>query len=76
MKFYLDRFEEGLAVLISETDRLSVPAGLLPAEAEEGDTVYYEDGSFIVDKKDGEDRWRRIQEKMRAFFPDEDLKRE
>lgn len=62
----LDRIEGDIAVLELDNGTLiQVPAGLLPAEAKEGDCL-----RLTVDADTTEERRQRMKEKMNRLFRD------
>lgn len=64
MKFTIDRFEEGFAMVELENGEiLEIPRSILPIEAKEGDII-----SITVEKNETEDRRKRIQGKFDRLF--------
>jgi hypothetical protein len=66
MRFILDRFEEGKAVLedMETLETRVLDASELPADAGAGDVVLYEDGRYTVDAEATEARRQAIREKF------------
>ncbi len=62
MFYSIDRFEENLAVLISDEDGSSVTVSreLVPAEAEEGSVLFLSEGRYICDLEETSNRRKRL----------------
>lgn len=65
MKYTLDRFEEGFALLEQE-DRtfLQIPRTNLPEDAQEGSVLILRDGVWVADPEETEKTAQRIRTKM------------
>lgn len=62
MKGIIDRFEGNYAVVELEDRRMTnIEKSLLPENVAEGDCIILEDGKYIIDKNETENRKKRIQ---------------
>ena len=53
MKFYVDRIEDGIAVLEDAAqERLRVPVADLPEGTREGSSLFFRDGGYVLDSED------------------------
>ena len=67
-KYIVDRFEENFAVLEKESGgTIDVDKSLLP-DAEEGDVVIFENGTYSVSEEETRKRKALIAEKMKRLF--------
>ena len=66
MKWVIDRFEEGWAVLenCETTECEDFPRSEMPKGAKAGSTVYIQDGQWCIDHEDTAARRKRIMEKF------------
>lgn len=65
--YTIDRFEGRVAVMENETREFTeIPKSLLPENAQEGDKVAYQKGSYILVNSDNERK--RIRDKMNRLF--------
>lgn len=68
-KFIIDRIEEERAVLECEdggSAELEVKS--LPKNIKEGDVLYFEEGSYFLDKQETEHRRQKIKNLMDSLF--------
>jgi DNA-binding protein len=62
LKGIIDRFEGNYAVVELEDRRMTnIEKSLLPENVAEGDCIILEDGKYIIDKNETENRKKRIQ---------------
>lgn len=68
-KFTIDRIEGSKAVLECENgDCVSLDLVSLPKKIKEGDVLYFEEGSYFLDKEETEQRKRKIKSLMDSLF--------
>ncbi len=68
-KFTIDRIENSKAVLECENgDCVSLDVTSLPKKIKEGDVLYFEEGSYFLDKEETEHRKKKIQNLMDSLF--------
>ena len=68
MRFYVDRIEDGFAVLEDAAqERLRVPLSDLPAGTREGASLFLRDGVYVADTSDEHDRRHRMYLKLREL---------
>lgn len=68
-KFTIDRIEDSKAVLECENgDCVSLDLASLPKRIKEGDVLYFEEGSYFLDKEETEQRKRKIKSLMDSLF--------
>lgn len=65
---YVDRIEEGMAVVYFGDVRRDIPLGQLPDGVHEGSVLREENGALIPDDRAAEERRRAIADKMRRLF--------
>ncbi len=58
----IDRIENGIAVIETESGHIDVPREMLASDAREGDIVVLRDGMYVPDKAAAEKRRREITE--------------
>lgn len=69
MIYIIDRFEGDFAVCENEHKELfNIPRNIIPANAREGDCLIEQEGIYIIDPKETEDRQTRIKRKMDNLF--------
>ena len=70
-QYIIDRFEEGYAVLETETlDFIDVLKSQLPRDVCEGDVLDYRDGKFTINKGQTKKRSDKIDKLMDSLFID------
>ena len=70
-QYIIDRFEEGYAVLETETlDFIDVLITQLPRDVCEGDVLDYRDGKFTINKGKTKKRSDKIDKLMGSLFID------
>ncbi len=68
-KFIIDRIEEYRAVLECENgDSAELDIKSLPKNIKEGDVLYFEQGSYFLDKGETEQRRQKIKGLMDSLF--------
>ena len=68
MKYVIDRFEGNFAVCVDDDGKkIDILKENLPEGAEEGFTIYDEDGVYKIDLKDTEERKHRVQDRKNQF---------
>ncbi|MBQ8296837.1 MAG: DUF3006 domain-containing protein [Ruminococcus sp.] len=60
----IDRFEGNIAVLETDGGMLEAERSLVPAEAQEGDVLYFADGAYSVDRAATEERRAAIRARL------------
>ncbi len=71
MIYVIDRIEEGVAVLVSDSgEKAEVPLSRLPAGAHEGSCLRPCEHGFALDEGEEAKRKRRIERKLNALFVD------
>lgn len=70
MKLYVDRIEETVAVCQTEDERtVEIQLSVLPSDLKEGNVlVHDENGNFIVDKENEEERRLELFELQNSLF--------
>lgn len=70
MFYTLDRIEdENIAVLIDDGGKKAdIPFSLLPPHSKPGDVFRSENGAYIFDEKETQERRLRISDKRNRFF--------
>lgn len=63
----IDRFEEEIAVLETDSGMLEIKRELLPENAAEGDVLAETDGAYIVDAEATQARRAAVREKYRRL---------
>ena len=69
MKLIIDRFEGKFAVCMQENKIINIPRYKLPIEAKDGDCLVLENGFFVVNNEETEEKRRSVKKFM------EDLKK-
>lgn len=69
MKLIIDRFEGKFAVCMQEDKIINIPRYKLPIEAKDGDCLVLENGFFVVNNEETEEKRRSVKKFM------EDLKK-
>lgn len=64
----IDRFEGGKAVLETDSGMQVINRELLPAQANEGDVLIAENGSYFIDRKSTDERRKSMEEKLRRLL--------
>ena len=68
-KYIIDRLEETLAVCEDELKKLvTIPREQLPKDLKEGDILKEEEGTFLLDQSETEERRSRIRKKLMDLF--------
>ncbi len=68
-KFIIDRIEEERAVLECEDGGCAeLEVKSLPKNIKEGDVLYFEEGSYFLDKQETEQRRQKIKNLMDSLF--------
>lgn len=71
MIYIIDRIEEGVAVLVSDSgEKMEVPLSGLPSGAHEGSCLRPCERGFALDEEEEAARKRRIERKLNALFVD------
>ena len=71
MIYIIDRIEEGVAVLVSDSgEKMEVPLSGLPSGAHEGSCLRPCERGFALDEEEEAARKRRIERKLSALFVD------
>ena len=71
MIYIIDRIEEGVAVLVSDSgEKMEVPLSGLPSGAHEGSCLRSCERGFALDEEEEAARKRRIERKLSALFVD------
>ena len=71
MIYVIDRIEEGVAVLVSDSgEKMEVPLSGLPSGAHEGSCLRPCERGFALDEEEEAARKRRIERKLSALFVD------
>jgi hypothetical protein len=66
MRFIIDRFEGGFAIVeLENREIVNIPRVVLPIEAKEGDSII-----VSIDEVETESRKKRIQDKFNSLFDD------
>lgn len=60
----IDRFEGDFAVAETEQGMMNILTVELPEDAKEGDVIYYENGVYLIDRKETENRRKLMAEKL------------
>lgn len=60
----IDRFEGDFAVAETEQGMINILTSELPEDAKEGDVIYYENGVYLIDRKETENRRKLMVEKL------------
>lgn len=69
--FYLDRIEDGMAVLIHDGREIVIPRELLPAEAREGDYLRLELSIDPERRKAAAQEISELQERLKSRDPEQ-----
>lgn len=69
MKLVIDRFEGKYAVCVQEDKVINIPRYKVPINAKDGDCLVMENGFFVVQNEETEDKRYRVKKLM------EDLKK-
>ncbi len=64
----IDRFEGGKAVLETDFGMQAINRELLPADANEGDVVIFENGIYFIDQQSTDERRKAMEEKLRRLL--------
>lgn len=64
----IDRFEDGKAVLETDSGMQTINRELLPAESNEGDVVIFENGAYFIDRKSTDERRKAMEKKLRRLL--------
>lgn len=64
----IDRFEDGKAVLETDSGMQTISRELLPDEANEGDVVIFENGIYFIDRQLTDERRKAMEEKLRRLL--------
>jgi hypothetical protein len=64
----IDRFEGSHAILETDCGMQVINRELLPAEADEGDVVIKENGSYLIDRKSTDERRKAMADKLRRLL--------
>lgn len=64
----IDRFEGTHAVLETDSGMQVIDREMLPAEANEGDIVIAENGSYFIDRKSTDERRKAMADKLRRLL--------
>lgn len=69
MKYAVDRIENGIVILENIEDKSIKEESVrkLPIGIKEGDVVSYNSFTYVLDKKEKEERIKRISEKMQRL---------
>lgn len=68
MRYVLDRFEAGYAILECDNGKdLVIPRSKLPIEVTEGDVIECLNGIYIIDEKVTKEINERLNERMKKF---------
>jgi len=69
MRYIIDRFEDGLAVLEKEDGALEhIPMQELPEDVREGSVLLCENGAWILDPQAEAERRARLFERQEGLF--------
>lgn len=67
--FSVDRFEEDYAVLVDDDGNTAdVSKSVLPEKTREGSVLKYEDGKYVLDPKEEDDRRKHIISLQNKLF--------
>lgn len=64
----IDRFEGDKVVLETDFGMQAISRELLPADANEGDVVIFENGIYFIDQQSTDERRRAMEEKLRRLL--------
>jgi hypothetical protein len=64
MKLVIDRFEGKYAVCVQEDKVINIPRYKVPINAKDGDCLIMENGFFVVQNEETEDRRYRVKKLM------------
>ena len=80
MKAIIDRFEDNNLAVLELDDQpgnmLTVSVNELPSNACQGDVLYYQDGSWILDEEETAQRHSDIDELFNSLLVDDDTETE
>jgi len=64
MKLVIDRFEGKYAVCVQEDKVINIPRYKVPIEAKDGDCLVMEDGFFVVQNEETENKRHKVKKIM------------